>query len=203
LASLKLPKAVPPAFLRLRRSREAMLGRRARQLVRSGQVRRAQSMLVALVTLPALPKRDATARKFAQRTTLQAHKRTLEQRDAHTDDVVALHDLRIAFKELRYAAELLAPALPQDLVALADPAAKFQKRLGEIHDCDMALVSVARARALGLVDKARLRRALVLARGRKVQKYLAELGAMPAAAPEELAEVQAVGGVGARNTSTR
>lgn len=205
LTGLKLVRPVPAAFLRMRKSREAMLGRRARQLVRSGQVRRAQSMLIGLLSLPVLPRRDAVSHKFAQRTTLRAHKRTLAERDASTSDVVALHDLRIAFKELRYAAELLSAALPPDLTALAEPAARFQKRLGEIHDCDMALSSVARARALTVPDKARLRRALLSLRARKVQKYLAELGASAAQtiAEPEAAQVQADGGVGARKISTR
>jgi CHAD domain-containing protein len=213
MTGLKLQRPVPAAFLRMRMRREAMLARRARQLVRSGQVRRAQSMLIGLLSLPVLPRRDAVAHKFAQRTTLRAHKRTLVQRDASTTDVVALHDLRIAFKELRYAAELLTEALPPDLTVLAEPAAKFQKRLGEIHDCDMALSSVARARALGLPDKARLRRALLSLRARKVQKYLGELGASALALPPEAtpeaapqpaaAPVQADGGVGARKISTR
>ncbi len=92
-----------------------------------------------------------------------------------TTDAVGLHDLRIAYKELRYASELLAPALAVDLAAMAEPAAKFQKRLGEIHDADMALATVGRARGLGLAVQAEMRASLDALRAKRVAKYVAEM----------------------------
>jgi CHAD domain-containing protein len=98
-----------------------------------------------------------------------------------------LHDLRIAWKELRYACELLAEALPPDVTALAEPAAKMQKRLGEIHDADAALAAVARARSMEPLLRVRLQQALHLRRDRLVDKYveLANAHAEQARAAEE------------------
>ena len=96
-------------------------------------------------------------------------------RDAPTEDAVALHDLRIAYKELRYAAELLADALPADLAAMAIPAAQFQKRLGEIHDADMALAALKRARGLDPTTHAAALAGLESLRAKRVAKYVAEM----------------------------
>ena len=60
-------------------------------------------------------------------------------RDIPPEDTIGLHQLRISYKELRYSIELLADALPLDARAMLDPAVVFQKRLGEIHDADVAI----------------------------------------------------------------
>jgi CHAD domain-containing protein len=62
--------------------------------------------------------------------------------------VVALHDLRIACKNLRYASELLRSSLPPERAHSEKPAARFQKHLGEVHDLDVAADIVRRARSL-------------------------------------------------------
>lgn len=76
----------------------------------------------------------------------------------------ALHALRIRFKRLRYTADLFAPVLGDRGAAVARSSARMQKRLGELHDLDEALVRVARARGLSVSCARALRRALIRAR---------------------------------------
>jgi CHAD domain-containing protein len=149
--------------------------------LRAGDLSRARKLLNALVTLPVAPKRDRSAMKLARRAVERARRNVERQRDAPTDDAVALHDLRIAYKELRYSAELLADALPADLAAMAAPASKFQKRLGEIHDADMALAALKRARGLDPTAHAKVLAELEALRAKRVAKYVAE--AAPALEP--------------------
>jgi hypothetical protein len=116
---------------------------------------------------------------------LRAQRGVEERRDAAPDDVVALHDLRIAYKKLRYAVEIFADALPADLAAMAEPAARFQKRLGEIHDIDVAKMAVRRARGLDAESRVRVLFALDASRAKKLAKYIAEMSpavVVPAAA---------------------
>ncbi len=49
----------------------------------------------------------------------------------------ALHDLRIAAKNLRYAIELFGPCWPGSLDPFAVEVAKMQSSLGDVHDCDV------------------------------------------------------------------
>jgi CHAD domain-containing protein len=156
--------------------------------VRGGELTKARQLLRALVTLPAVPKRDKNLSKFARNCVERARRNVDKLRDVPTEDVVGLHELRIAYKELRYAAELLAPALPIDLAALAEPAARSQKRLGEIHDADVAIATVSRARALVPDTRAELLARLEALRAKRVTKYLAEMAPTPATADEALAE---------------
>jgi CHAD domain-containing protein len=64
-------------------------------------------------------------------------------RAADPGEVVALHDMRIAAKRLRYVLEVTGPCFG----AYADSAVKLvkdlQDLLGEIHDCDVQLPEVA------------------------------------------------------------
>jgi hypothetical protein len=61
---------------------------------------------------------------------------------ADPDEVVALHDMRIAAKRLRYILEITAPVFG----AYAETAVKLTKELqdllGEIHDCDVQIPEV-------------------------------------------------------------
>jgi len=132
-------------------------------------------MLRALLTLPVRPDRDASLGKFSRRVVQKARRGVESRRDAGPDDVVGLHDLRIAYKKLRYAVEIFAEALPADLAAMAEPAARFQKRLGDIHDLDVAKLALARARGLELTMRTRVVLALDEARARKLAKYVAEM----------------------------
>ena len=157
--------------------------------LRAGDLSRARSLLKALVTLPVVPKRDRSAAKLARRAVERARRNVERQRDAPTTDGVALHDLRIAYKELRYATELLADALPADLSAMALPASKFQKRLGEIHDADMALVTLKRARGLEPAVHAKVLAELEALRAKRVAKYVAEMAPAPEEGENELSPI--------------
>jgi CHAD domain-containing protein len=167
-----------------RRARERRLRRAVIAHLRSGELGRARAMLKALLVLPVKPKRDRDLSGFARKCVQRAQAQVEKRRDAPPEDANALHELRIAYKELRYAAELLAGALPVDLSALADPAAKFQKRLGEIHDVDVALVTAKRARSLAHGAQRTLVRNLDLLRAKRVRKYLAEMSPAEEVSPQ-------------------
>ena len=155
-----------------RKARERALRRVVLARLREGDLERASKLLIALVTLPVKPSRDADLAKFARRCVERARRQVEAQRDVPVDDSVGLHELRIAYKHLRYAAEILADALPADLAAMAKPASLFQKRLGEIHDADVAILSATRARGLPPVTRGRVLRALGELRQKNVGKYL-------------------------------
>jgi CHAD domain-containing protein len=165
--------------VRERRLRRAVLAR-----LRAGELRRARAMLRALLVLPVKPSHNEALGKFARRAVERARKQAEGMRDAPTSDVERLHELRIAYKKLRYAAELLTEALPIDLSAMAAPAARFQKRLGDIHDLDMALAAVARARGLSADTRTVVMEKLNAARTKKVQRYLEEMS--PAGQPAQV-----------------
>ena len=72
--------------------------------------------------------------------------------------VVALHDMRIAAKRLRYVLEIAEPALGPAARDGAKAARKLQELLGEIHDCDVQVPeTVAFADALMAADAGALR----------------------------------------------
>jgi CHAD domain-containing protein len=123
-------------------------------------------------------------------------------RDADPSDASQLHELRILYKELRYAAELFEEALPLDLAALAAPAARFQKRLGDIHDVDVALATLARARGLSSETSGRVTEALTRLRARNARKYLDDMAPTPRVDEPEPAPPQPVGVVALRKIST-
>jgi CHAD domain-containing protein len=185
-----------PAFVgwkMRRRARERSLRRGVLARLRAGDLSRARELLKSLVTLPIDPERDRSAAKLARRSVERARRNVEALRDVPTSDAVGLHELRIAYKELRYATELLAPALPTDLAAMAEPAARFQKRLGEIHDADMALATLNRARGLQGPIQAEVRAQLEALREKRVGKYVAEMAPQASEAgdpdPAEHAEV--------------
>jgi CHAD domain-containing protein len=203
-----------PAFVAWkmrRRARERSLRRGVLARLRAGDLSRARQLLKSLVTLPVDPARDKPAAKLARRSVERARRKVEALRDVPTSDAVGLHELRIAYKELRYATELLAPALPADLAAMAEPAAKFQKRLGEIHDADMALATLNRARGLDAALQTDVRTKLEALRAKRVAKYVAEMAPQPsdpdaaetAAAPEPPAsETQLRGKPGAKRSAS-
>jgi len=194
-----------------RRSRERRLRAAVVARLRAGDVVRARRLLHALLLLPAKPSRDAAAGRFARRTVSRARKKVEALRDVPTSDVEAMHELRIRYKELRYSAEIFAGILPFDLAALAAPAARFQKRLGDIHDIDTALDALSSARGLPPETRARVASALVDVRARKAKKYLEDMApAVPDASPPPEsrrpaplpAATQAAGVVALRKIST-
>jgi CHAD domain-containing protein len=174
-----------------RKIRERRLRRAVSQHIRAGELQRARTMMHGILLFPIKPPRDKNLAKFARRA-IEVTRASIErQRDAPVEDVTALHDLRIAYKELRYTAELFSEALPRDIAAMGEPAALFQKRLGEIHDVDMALATVARARALPLVTKNAVTRELRQLRAKKVAKYAQAMMPVPAPSEIDLSKVSA------------
>jgi CHAD domain-containing protein len=165
------------AFLTFRRRRglrERRLRRAMVTNVRNGVLTHALAMLRALTILPVDPKNDKSLAKFARRVVAKAEAEVHRQKSAPTDDVSLLHELRIAYKELRYTVELFEPALPPETVAIVKAAAKMQKRLGEVHDLDVAILTVARARVMPLAARKAALGELEIARDAKVQKYIEE-----------------------------
>jgi CHAD domain-containing protein len=175
LAKLALKDPPFTAWRERRKARERMLRRAVVRMLQSGELTRARELLLALVTLPVKPSRDRDAAKFARKSAEEAREGVEDHRDAKTDDAEALHELRIAYKQLRYAIELFTDVLPADVIAARDPAVRFQKKLGEIHDLDVAIVTVARARGLLLHTKELATRALVTERARKIESYAREM----------------------------
>jgi CHAD domain-containing protein len=171
--SLECP---PLAAWRARRLvRERRLRRDLVRRLEHGELARARAMLHAILTLPVRPNRDAALGKFARKMVHKARRGVEVRRDVAPDDVLGLHDLRIAYKKLRYAVEIFHEALPADLAAMAEPAARFQKRLGDIHDLDVARLAVGRARGLDADTRDLVGNALAEARARKLAKYVAEM----------------------------
>lgn len=184
LAKLKVRDPAFTAWKDARRVRERMLRRRAVQLLHSGALEESRELLRALVKLPVKPSHDGDLSTFARKETHRAQKRVEGLRDTPVADTAGLHALRIAYKGLRYAAEMMQPALPIDLAALAKPAATFQKRLGELHDLDMAIGSITRARGLPPATRARVLAALRRTRKVSVARYISEMRpAAPIVAP--------------------
>ena len=57
-------------------------------------------------------------------------------------EVVALHDMRIAAKRLRYVLEITESCFGEEAVAVRRAARELQGVLGDIHDCDVMLPRV-------------------------------------------------------------
>lgn len=163
------------AFVRARRARERKLRGAIVTLLQSGELDRARLLLKALLVFPVSPDTDRDLARFARRTVERARGRVESERAAAPEDAEALHDLRIAYKELRYSIELLADALPIDDRALLEPATVFQKRLGELHDVDVAIEVVGRARGLPDEVRADMLGKLDERRSKRLGKYLREL----------------------------
>jgi CHAD domain-containing protein len=181
-----------PAFttwLEKRRARERKLRRAVVTRLERGDLDRARLLLKALLVFPVPPKSDIDLARFARRTVERAQRGVDAKRDVTIEDVVGLHDLRIAYKELRYSIELLADALPIDQRAMLEPATVFQKRLGELHDVDVAIEVIRKAKPLPPETRAEVLAALDAMRDRRVRKYVRELDPLAAAdAPAQLAE---------------
>ncbi len=175
LAKLNVRDAAFASWKTSRLARERLLRRRAVQLLHSGALEESREMLAALVRLPVKPKHDDDLSTFARKEVLRAQKKVEGLRDTPATDTAGLHELRIAYKGLRYAVEMMQGALPIDLAALAKPAATFQKRLGELHDLDMAIASIGRARGIPAPTRSRVLAALRRARKVSVDRYISEM----------------------------
>lgn len=176
LASLDLPAPLRPdldGWLTLRKQRELQLRASFLALLSSGQAHHASALLDALLLLPVDPARDEPLFAFTIRTVERADQRAQEWVIKDTGDQEALHQLRILYKRLRYAAEGFSDALPPVLAARAQVAEGFQKVLGEIHDLDVARATVEAETELSVAVRPALLEALRLRRGAAVQSYLA------------------------------
>jgi len=81
-------------------------------------------------------------------------------RAADPGEVVALHDMRIAAKRLRYILELTGPCFGPYASTATKHVKELQDLLGEIHDCDVQVPeTVAFAERLLAADAAALREA--------------------------------------------
>ncbi len=174
LGALDIADGAFASWVATRRKREASLRRAVVRSLEAGDLSVASNLLHALILLPLDPSRDRPLVKFGKQSVVGAYDRMRKRDGVSTENVAGLHALRIAYKSLRYAAEILSVALPEALAACAAPAAKFQKRLGEIHDVDVAIEVVRRARSLPAHTKTRSLALLAEGRLRTVAKYLAE-----------------------------
>jgi CHAD domain-containing protein len=167
-------KTARDQFLLARQRRQRVLRGSLLAMVKAGAVAQAISLLEALLRLPVRPKSDPDEAGFAREVVFDAEKDVHALREVPLDDVLALHELRIRYKRLRYAVEGFADVLTPELSAMAHVAAKFQKRLGEVHDLDVALSAIHRARSLSPEAKASIVRGLQAARERAVARFAEE-----------------------------
>lgn len=209
LESLGVHRPDVAAWLEGRRLRERRLRRALVRLLRSGALDEGHRLLTALLAFRIQPSRDKRLSKYARRAAERARREVDRRRGARSDDPEALHRLRIAYKRLRYSVETFADALPEDLAALAQSAARMQARLGDLHDVDVAIASVRRARALSQESRAELLAALERTRINRVLAY-GRLGGeardgrgSPSLSPLLQRSGQAVGVVSLRKISTR
>lgn len=145
------------AWLRRRKRRRERLAARVQALLASGALDDARAMLTDMLASEVPPERDRSLGPFARRAVGRARRDVERLRRGQGTSTRALHDLRIAYKGLRYVIEIFAPALPIDDRALLHPSVTFQKRLGVLNDLAVARATVSAAR---LPEEAR---ALVLA----------------------------------------
>jgi CHAD domain-containing protein len=107
---------------------------------------------------------EHAARALAERALETAARDVAERLRAPTSDSIAMHELRIRYKRLRYTAEIFAPLLGERASEVAKEAARMQKHLGELHDLDEALTRIRRARSLSDPTRGSVRRALARVR---------------------------------------
>jgi len=170
-------------WLGVRKRREARLRRAVVLRLRRGDLDRARLLLKALLVFPVEPERNVELARFARRTVERARRNVERRRDVAAEDAVGLHDLRIAYKELRYSIELLSEALPIDMRAQLEPATVFQKRLGELHDVDVAIEVVRVAPTLPPPAREQALARLAALRKKRLGKYLRELDPLGAPPP--------------------
>jgi len=162
-------------WLGRRSARERKLRRNVLARIERGDLDRARLMLKALLVFPFDPSRNSDLSRFARRTVERARRVVEKDRDVPPEDTLGLHELRISYKELRYSIELLSEALPLDARAMLEPAVVFQKRLGEIHDADVAIEVIKNARSLPGTARTEALAALAKVRAKRLMKYLREL----------------------------
>jgi CHAD domain-containing protein len=182
IRSLGVSRPDVDKWLEGHRRRERHLRRVLVRALRAGELDRGRRLLQSMLAFRIKPTRDRRLSKFSRRSVEDARREVDRQRAAPVDDALALHELRIACKRLRYTVETFADALSAEQLDLGARASELQRRLGDLHDVDVALVAVRRARALG--EEARMALLDTLARRRAacVAKYLREIAAVEQAA---------------------
>ena len=151
LAKLELSKAGRAGlgtWATKRQHREKALRTSVVRLLLAGTLSPPLAYLRALIALPRKPDRDREARRFARQVVFEAQAEVDDCRAADTADVVGMHNLRIAYKRMRYAIEAFMPMLPPELRAWKDVASKFQSVLGDLHDHDVAIDVISRASSI-------------------------------------------------------
>ena len=179
LAELAIQDEAFVIWLKNRRSRRRTLHRAVVTTLQRGDFRNARKLLGAILILPVEPNKTSDLGKFARKCVESARKMVDEHRDAEPADVEALHELRIAYKGLRYTVETFADVLPADLKALREPAVKMQKLLGEIHDVDVALAITSRARGLAIASRDHVQSALSARRAVKIGEFASAMHPTP------------------------
>ncbi|MFW5741227.1 MAG: CHAD domain-containing protein [Myxococcota bacterium] len=159
-----------------RAKREKALRESVVQMLKDGALDAPRTHLRALLRLPLPPGQDKEAHKFARKTVFVAHAQVEALRSAEVNDVMRMHDLRIAYKRLRYSVEALAPVLPPELRAWGQVATKFQKVLGNLHDHDVALDVVGEAKDLPDETRTAVLEAIRDKRAQYANQYLELVG---------------------------
>jgi CHAD domain-containing protein len=184
VASLGVDRPDVGAWLDGRRRRERRLRTALRRKIREGELDRGRRLLEAMVAFRIKPSRDRRVTKFARKAVGDASRAVDRRRGAALHDGEALHELRIAYKRLRYTIETFAAVLPTDAAALAQSATRLQNKLGKVHDVDMAIGVVRTARSLPDAGREALMAALLKLRGERVAALADSLGAPIPAATE-------------------
>ena len=111
--------------------------------------------------------------RFLERTIEAALAEVRSFIDVDGDDITGLHELRIRFKRLRYAAEMFAGGadgaqrpVQRRMATVAGLAKRMQDRLGALHDVDDAL---QRAAGAGALDDASRDRLIAALRARRLE----------------------------------
>jgi CHAD domain-containing protein len=94
------------------------------------------------------------------------------------EDVVALHDMRIAAKRLRYVLELIGFCLGDVAAEAEGRMRELQTVIGDIHDCDVLLERLARSERAGRKGMRRLATRLELRRRQLFGEFIRLWGAI-------------------------
>lgn len=183
LAQVRVKDHAFEQFKKRRKKRERRLRRGILVRLEHGEVDAARKSLNALLELPLNPKHAHELAPFAVEVVRDAQLVIDRLRDTPVTDVVGLHNLRIAYKNLRYAAEIFSEVLPPELAALAEPAKKLQTRLGDLHDVDVAIDTIRKARSLDPALRTRITRSLRRLRAAHVRAYLQVIRPISAGIP--------------------
>ena len=115
--------------------------------------------------------RVVDAQCFALCAVMKAESRVDALRSADVADVSGMHSLRIAYKQLRYVVEALWSILSPERRMIAGVASAFQKVLGNMHDCDVAIGVVREASGLNKKTRQAVLEALEARRSRYARQY--------------------------------